>query len=125
MLEAAGVRTRPHPKSREVRMKHTAPWITRAFALLLTGCAHSPDKPQETRMVSLAEQGYFFVGERYTKTGDSQIMTGQMYVQYQIPQSRTQAYPVVMWHGGGQTGTNFMGTPDGRKGWGEYFLQRG
>jgi pimeloyl-ACP methyl ester carboxylesterase len=30
-----------------------------------------------------------------------------------------------MWHGGGQTGTNFMGTPDGRKGWGDYFLQRG
>ena len=52
-------------------------------------------------------------------------MTGQMYVQYQIPQNRTQPYPVVMWHGGGQTGTNFMGTPDGRKGWGDYFLQRG
>lgn len=30
-----------------------------------------------------------------------------------------------MWHGGGQTGTNFMGTPDGRMGWGDYFLQRG
>src|SRR6185436_8942635 len=45
--------------------------------------------------------------------------------QYQVPADRTQPYPVVMWHGGAQTGTNFMGTPDGRKGWGEYFLERG
>ena len=75
--------------------------------------------------LTLAQQGYFFVGGRYTKTADGEIMTGQMYVQYQVPQNRTQPYAVVMWHGGGQTGTNFMGTPDGRKGWGEYFLQRG
>jgi pimeloyl-ACP methyl ester carboxylesterase len=76
-------------------------------------------------MITLTEQGYFFVGGRYTKTADGQIMTGQMHVQYQIPQNRTQPYPVVMWHGGGQTGTNFMGTPDGRKGWGDYFIERG
>ena len=76
-------------------------------------------------MITLSEQGYFFVGGRYTKSGDAQIMSGQMYVQYQIPHNRTQPYPVVMWHGGSQTGTNFMGTPDGRKGWGDYFLERG
>ena len=76
-------------------------------------------------MLSIAEQGYFYVGGRYTKTSTGQIMTGQMYVQYQVPQNRTQPYPVVMWHGGGQTGTNFMGTPDGRTGWSDYFLQRG
>ena len=76
-------------------------------------------------MISIAEQGYFFVGGRYTKTADGQIMTGQMHVQYQTPAKRTQPYPVVMWHGGGQTGTNFMGTPDGRTGWADYFLERG
>ena len=76
-------------------------------------------------MLSIAEQGYFFVGGQYRQTKDGPIMSGQMHVQYQIPQNRTQAHPVVMWHGGGQTGTNFMGTPDGRMGWGDYFLQRG
>ncbi|HYC44378.1 MAG TPA: alpha/beta hydrolase [Burkholderiales bacterium] len=76
-------------------------------------------------MLSIAEQGCFYVGGRYTTTDDGQIMTGQMYVQYQIPADRTQPYPVVMWHGGGQTGTNFMATPDGRKGWADYFLERG
>src|SRR6185295_7413740 len=34
-------------------------------------------------------------------------------------------YPIVMVHGGSQTGTNFTGTPDGREGWAQYFLRRG
>jgi pimeloyl-ACP methyl ester carboxylesterase len=103
----------------------------KAFAAVLalafsTGCSNMPSEaPDAGKRLVLAEQGYFFVGGAYTKTKDGEIRTGQMYVQYQIPESRTQPYPVVMWHGGGQTGTNFMGTPDGRKGWGDYFLQRG
>jgi pimeloyl-ACP methyl ester carboxylesterase len=91
----------------------------------LGACAHMESEPQGARSVALAEQGYFYVGGRYTKTSDGEVMAGQMYVQYQIPARRTQPYPVVMWHGGGQTGTNFMGTPDARTGWGDYFLQRG
>ncbi|HEX2828479.1 MAG TPA: alpha/beta hydrolase [Burkholderiales bacterium] len=94
--------------------------------ILLTSCTTmSTDAPDSSRKLILAEQGYFFVGGHYTKTADGEIRVGQMYVQYQIPENRTQPYPVVMWHGGGQTGTNFMGTPDGRKGWGDDFLQRG
>jgi pimeloyl-ACP methyl ester carboxylesterase len=30
-----------------------------------------------------------------------------------------------MVHGGGFTGTNFTGTPDGREGWAQYFVRRG
>ena len=97
-----------------------------AASIISTGCSNMPtDAADSSRRLVLAEQGYFFVGGRYTKTRDGEIRVGQMYVQYQIPENRTQPYPVVMWHGGGQTGTNFMGTPDGRKGWGDYFLQRG
>ncbi len=73
----------------------------------------------------IAKQGYFFVGGQYTTTKDGQIMAGQMFVQYQIPQQRKHRYPIVMWHGGGQTGTNFLGTPDGRPGWADYFLRQG
>ena len=75
--------------------------------------------------MSIAQQGYFFVGGKYTQTKDGQIMTGQMFVQYQIPSQRRHPYPVVMWHGGGQTGTNFLGAPDGRRGWADYFVERG
>src|SRR5688572_19000151 len=91
----------------------------------VTACSSVPTEAPEDRRLVLAEQGYFFVGGQYTQTKAGEARAGQMYVQYQIPEPRTQPYPVVMWHGGGQTGTNFMGTPDGRKGWGDYFLQRG
>src|SRR5258708_12960918 len=30
-----------------------------------------------------------------------------------------------MIHGGGQSGTNFTGTPDGREGWSQFFLRQG
>jgi pimeloyl-ACP methyl ester carboxylesterase len=86
--------------------------------------AKAPAPPKGSLMI--ASQGYFFVGGRYTTAKDGQqIMAGQMYVQYQIPQRRTHRYPIIMWHGGGQTGTNFLGTPDGRPGWADYFLRQG
>jgi len=75
--------------------------------------------------LSIAKQGYFFVGGQYGTSKDGQIMVGQMFVQYQIPQARRHKYPIIMIHGGGQTGTNFLGTPDGRPGWAEYFLRQG
>ena len=52
-------------------------------------------------------------------------MTGQMYVEYQIPAQRLHPYPVVMWHGNNQSGSNYTGTPDGREGWAQHFLRMG
>jgi pimeloyl-ACP methyl ester carboxylesterase len=94
-------------------------------AMVIGGCA-STSSTSSDRAISIAEQGYFFAGGQYVKNkAGQQIRVGQMFVQYQIPANRTQPYPVVMWHGGGQTGTNFLGTPDGRKGWADHFLQQG
>jgi pimeloyl-ACP methyl ester carboxylesterase len=73
----------------------------------------------------IAKQGHFFVDGKIDRTVDGAPMVGQMYVEYQIPQERTHPLPVVMIHGGSQTGTNFTGTPDGREGWAQYFLRRG
>jgi len=77
------------------------------------------------RPAAIAEQGTFFVGGEYRRAKDGDIMVGQMFVQYQVPAERTRPYPVVMIHGGGQTGVNFLGTPDGRPGWADDFLARG
>jgi pimeloyl-ACP methyl ester carboxylesterase len=73
----------------------------------------------------LAKQGYFFVGGKIDPALEGSPTVGHMYVEYQIPQKLEHPYPVVMIHGGGQTGTNFTGTPDGREGWAQYFLRRG
>lgn len=88
---------------------------------------NSSNRPDTSgRALALAEQGHFFAGGKYvTNKAGQQIRVGQMFVQYQIPANKSQPYPVVMWHGGGQTGTNFLGAPDGRKGWADHFLQHG
>ena len=52
-------------------------------------------------------------------------MSGQMYVEFQIPGKLTHPYPIVMFSGGGQSGLNYSGTPDGRDGWMQYFLRQG
>jgi pimeloyl-ACP methyl ester carboxylesterase len=100
--------------------------LVAASVFIAAACASMPAETREGGApLAIAEQGYFYVGGRYTTTKDGQIMTGQMFVQYQVPQNRRHPYPLVMWHGGGQTGTNFLGTPDGRKGWAEYLLEQG
>jgi pimeloyl-ACP methyl ester carboxylesterase len=73
----------------------------------------------------IARQGYFFVGGRIDPAIEGSPMMGQMYVEFQIPHKLEHPYPIVMIHGGGQTGTNFTGTPDGREGWAQFFLRRG
>jgi pimeloyl-ACP methyl ester carboxylesterase len=83
--------------------------------------ASSPTTPPLT----LAEHGYFFVGGQYVESGGKRLMAGQMYVEYLTPQNLTHPYPIVMIHGTAQTGTNFIGTPDGRPGWAHNFLARG
>jgi pimeloyl-ACP methyl ester carboxylesterase len=96
-----------------------------AAILPLAACGGLASSETPTSGVATGQQGYFFVGGNYTQTKDGQIMTGQMFVQYQIPRERRHALPIVMWHGGGQTGTNFLGTPDGRSGWADYFVEHG
>jgi pimeloyl-ACP methyl ester carboxylesterase len=73
----------------------------------------------------IARQGYFFAGGKIDRSVEGSPMVGQMYVEFQIPEKLEHPYPVVMIHGGSQTGTNFTGTPDGREGWAQRFLRRG
>jgi len=96
---------------------------TSATAVVLALTVVSPARAEEP--LAIAKQGYFFVGGKYSTAGDKQVMNGQIYVEYQIPKKRTQAYPLVIVPGAAQTATNFNGTPDGREGWTQHFLRRG
>ena len=81
--------------------------------------------PTDLEPITLADHGYFFVGGKYVDRDDSSFMVDGMYVEKFVPADQRQPYPVVMFHGGGQTGTNFTGTPDGRRGWVHDFLRAG
>lgn len=78
-----------------------------------------------TAPLVIASQGHFWAGIRRVQTPNGTAATGQMFVQYQIPAEQRQPYPIVMVHGGGGQGTEFLMTPDGRPGWAEYFLRHG
>jgi pimeloyl-ACP methyl ester carboxylesterase len=79
----------------------------------------------ERPTLEIASQGYIFAGGNYVDGPDGKYMSGQAYVEYQIPKNRAHPFPIVMIEGGGQSGSNFTGTPDGREGWAQYFLKRG
>ena len=78
-----------------------------------------------SRPLEIADQGVFSIPGRYVEVDKQTIMVGQMFVQYQIPKNKTRPYPVVMIHGGGQTASNFLSTPDGRRGWADDFVAHG
>jgi len=92
-----------------------------ASASLTTQFVHA----QNAGPLALSKWSYFFVGGKIDSSVEGSPMVGHMYVEYAIPQRMLHPYPIIMVHGGSQTGTNFTGTPNGREGWAQYFLRRG
>jgi pimeloyl-ACP methyl ester carboxylesterase len=74
---------------------------------------------------AVAKRGFFYVGGHYVGDPGKQTMTGQIYVEVLAPKKQRRPYPLVLIHGAAQTATNWMGTPDGREGWAEYFVEQG
>lgn len=89
----------------------------------------------EAGPIRLRDQGHFYVGIRTFEIPENPNagrfgaagvgVYGQMYVGYQLPENRTEKYPLILVHGGGGQSTDWMGTPDGRDGWLDYFLAAG
>ena len=75
--------------------------------------------------LSIARQGYLFAGGKYSTVNGRRVLSGHLYAEFQIPSRQTHTWPIVMVHGGSQSGTNFTGTPDGREGWAQFFLRQG
>lgn len=48
-----------------------------------------------------------------------------MFVQWEAPVEVTRPYPIVLIHGGGGQGLDYLGTPDGRPGWADLLLAAG
>ena len=88
--------------------------------------AETPKLPvPATDQSAVAQRGYFYVSGKYAGEPGKEIMQGQTYVEVLAPRDVRRPYPLVLIHGAGQTATNWMGTPDGRKGWAEYFVEQG
>ena len=82
--------------------------------------------------VNIARQAFYYAGGEYVEApasfGDragENIMRGAMYVDVWVPDEIRQPYPIVFFHGNGQTAVDWMQTPDGRPGWAYYLLAQG
>jgi pimeloyl-ACP methyl ester carboxylesterase len=75
--------------------------------------------------LTLAAQGFFWVGGEVRETRTGPVLRAQMYVEYWIPQALRHPWPIVMVHGGGGQGLDFLGTADGREGWVHWLVRQG
>jgi hypothetical protein len=99
-----------------------------AAACLILACAAlmpTSARADGVGPLTIAKTGHFFVGGKYVDTKDGRLLAGQAYVEYYIPTNRTHPDPIVMIEGCCLAGAGYMGTPDGRDGWGQYFLAKG
>src|SRR5438270_11967594 len=97
---------------------------------------------QVKQPIELRDMGSFHVGGRYIEVKGQPVkevvftpggvpakvdpngtyQVEQMYVQYFLVQNRRGKLPLLMWHGGGLTGVTYETNPDGRAGWGTFFM---
>src|SRR6516164_1830273 len=109
-------------------------FVTTAIALLVaipvggqsgTRAASSALPPASIPTFSTAALGrmaHFYVGGHYVGAPGKEQMDGAMYVEVWVPKQVRQPYPIVMFHGNGQTGAVWQQTPDGRPGWAYYLI---
>lgn len=73
----------------------------------------------------VAKRAFFYVGGQLAGQEGDHYAAGQMFVEGYMPKEVLHPYPVVMFHGAGQTNMNWLTTPDGRMGWCDYFVSQG
>ncbi|WP_237680788.1 alpha/beta hydrolase [[Erwinia] mediterraneensis] len=106
------------------------PW--RVLALLTSAIdkgytmnSHQPYAPWSKTPARTVRRGHFWIpGDRIEHNGLT-CQRGPMYVEWEAPETISQAYPVVLMHGGGFQGTEWFDTPDGRPGWAQRFVEEG
>jgi pimeloyl-ACP methyl ester carboxylesterase len=114
-----------NPNATMLRAGLRAMAVVALAGLLAAPAAQAQQKQQQRGPLVLKSASYFYVGGKIDPKSKGSPIVGHMYVEYMIPQQLRSPYPIVMIHGGNQTGTNFTGTPDGREGWAQYFVRRG
>ena len=74
---------------------------------------------------NIARQGFFYAGGRYEGDAGKEVMGDAMYTEVWVPRQIRHPYPIVFFHGNGQSGAVWRQTPDGRPGWAYYLVAQG
>ncbi len=73
----------------------------------------------------VGSKSIFYIEGEIVGEPDAHHMKDQMFVEAYFPKEQLHPWPVVMFHGAGQTNMNWLMTPDGRMGWADYFVSKG
>lgn len=70
-------------------------------------------------------RGHFWIaGDRVRRDGET-YQCGPLFAEWEAPAEVTQPYPIVLLHGGGYQGSEWLDTPDGRPGWAQRLVEAG
>ncbi|GGG60061.1 alpha/beta hydrolase [Kocuria dechangensis] len=85
-----------------------------------------PVPHQDTTIPAVtSRRGQFWVPGDTVATSTGTAQRGPMFVQWEAPEPLTGKRPLVLVHGGGGQGTDWLGTVDGRPGWAHRFVEAG
>lgn len=84
-----------------------------------------PFAPWTTAPVRTLRRGHLWIpGERVSLNGRT-YQRGPMFVEWEAPEHVARPWPIVLMHGGGFQGTEWLDTPDGRPGWAQRLVEAG
>lgn len=72
-----------------------------------------------------SRRGHFWVTGDPVTVSSGTAQRAPMFVQWEAPEEITHEFPLVLVHGGGGQGTDWLGTLDGQPGWAQQFVAAG
>src|SRR5579863_7734543 len=77
-------------------------------------------------VLDIAEWSYHWYGVEHALLARGTVCNGmQMFVEHWIPTNVRHPYPVVLIHGGYGQGSEWISTPDGKRGWASLLVEQG
>ena len=82
--------------------------------------------PAVAPVLDIADWSYYWYGVERARLARGTVVDGtQMFVEHWVPRDIRHPHPLVLVHGGYGQGSDWLSTPDGRRGWVSTFLEDG
>lgn len=100
-----------------MKLRKILPALALAAAFTALPLMANAQQPAEDKPIVLKTMGSLFFGGTVQTLPNGETFHGDHgYAQFYIPQN-ARTYPLIMWHGIGQSGRTYESTPDGREGY--------
>lgn len=86
---------------------------------------HVPPHQSGLTAATTSRRGIFWIAGENVTTPFGTAPRGPLFVEWESPEEVTRPYPLILVHGGGGQGTDWLSTPDGRPGWAHEFVKAG